>query len=64
MNEFIKQVSPILDFLFYPARLRDVYSINSNVLKFDIGGPSASKAEKGAEGTFTAGQTSTTLLLQ
>ncbi len=64
MTEFIRQVSPILDFLFYPARLRDVYSINSNVLKFDVGGLSAKKAERGSEGTFTAGAPTTNIILQ
>ncbi|MEE9241489.1 MAG: SLBB domain-containing protein, partial [bacterium] len=64
LNEFVKQVSPILDFLFYPARLKDVYSINSNVLKFDVGGPSARKAERDSEGTFTPGESSTNIILQ
>ena len=64
MTEFIRQVSPILDFLFYPARLRDVYSINSNVLKFDVGGPSAGRAESQSEGTFSADAPSTNIILQ
>ena len=64
LNEFVKQVSPILDFLFYPARLRDVYSINTNVLKFDVGGPSGREAERASDGTFTAGQSSTSIVLQ
>ncbi|MFC1491180.1 FG-GAP-like repeat-containing protein [Nitrospinota bacterium] len=64
LNDFIKQVSPILDFLFYPARLRDVYSINSNVLKFDVGGPKASRAEEQSEGTFSPNQPSTSIILQ
>lgn len=64
LNEFVAQISPLLDFLFYPARLRDVYSINTNVLKFDVGGPSARKAERDSEGTFTAGQSSTSIVLQ
>jgi protein involved in polysaccharide export with SLBB domain len=64
LNEFVKQVSPLLDFLFYPARLRDVYSINTNVLKFDVGGPSGREAERSSDGTFTAGQASTSIVLQ
>ncbi len=64
MNEFVKQVSPLLDFLFYPARLRDVYSINTNVLKFDVGGPSARKAEAQSDGTFSADAPSTSIVLQ
>lgn len=64
VTDFIKKASPILDFLFYPARLRDSYSSNSNVLKFDVGGPSGREAENASDGTFTAGQPTSTILLQ
>ncbi|MDA0999385.1 MAG: FG-GAP-like repeat-containing protein [bacterium] len=61
LSEFVKQVSPILDFLFYPARFREAYSINSNLLKFDVGGPSRRRAERDSEGTFVSGATNITL---
>lgn len=61
LNEFARHMSPILDFLFYPSRFRDSYSINSNLLKFDLGGPSRSTAERGGEGTFTPGTRTVTL---
>ena len=64
ITDFVKKASPILDFLFYPARLRESYASNSNVLKFDVGGPSARKAEEDSNGTFSAGQSSSTILLQ
>ena len=62
INDFIRKVKPILDFLFYPGRFRSSYSQNTNVLKFDVGGPSAKKAERGSEGTFTPGQTTEFIL--
>ena len=57
LQEFVKQVTPILEFLLFPARFRDVYALNTNVLKFDVGGPSAAKAAQESEGTFTPGAT-------
>lgn len=61
MSEFVKQVSPILDFLFYPARFRDAYAINTNVLKFNLGGPKRRRAEDQSEGTFVSGATNIVL---
>jgi len=64
LNEFARHMSPILDFLFYPSRFRESYSINSNLLKFDLGGPSRTTAERGGEGTFTPGTRTVTLIGQ
>ena len=61
ITDFIRKSQPILDFLFYPQRFKDAYSINSNLLKFDLGGPSRATAERGGEGTFTPGTRTVTL---
>ena len=62
ITDFIRKAQPILDFLFYPQRFRDAYSINTNLLKFDLGGPSRATAESGGEGTFTPGARTVTIV--
>ncbi|MEE9276660.1 MAG: FG-GAP-like repeat-containing protein [bacterium] len=64
LRDFVGKVTPILNFLFFPQRFRDAYAANSNVLTFDVGGPSAKSAERASEGTFTAGQGTTQIVLQ
>ncbi|MEK6710581.1 MAG: FG-GAP-like repeat-containing protein, partial [Nitrospinota bacterium] len=62
VTDFIRKAQPILDFLFYPQRFKDAYSINANLLKFDLGGPSRFTSERGGEGTFTPGTRTVTLV--
>ncbi|MFP4475045.1 MAG: FG-GAP-like repeat-containing protein [Desulfatibacillaceae bacterium] len=40
VNAFIKKISPMLNFLLYPARVRDTYMYN-DALRLDIGGEDA-----------------------
>ncbi|MFQ6111828.1 MAG: SLBB domain-containing protein, partial [Nitrospinota bacterium] len=54
VNEWISKVRPVLDFFLLPGIYRDTYALNRNVLRFDIGGPSAREAEKKSGGTFGA----------
>ncbi len=54
VNDWISKVRPVLDFFLFPGIYRDTYALNRNVLRFDVGGPSAREAEKKSGGTFGA----------